>query len=111
MKPDCAYDRRGLAAGAGMAFFVIFGIVPGIFVGGMTGLRIADLLFGASANIEIFRSLLTAGGMLVGITFGATVYALAGGILRWLMDAIVSSRRAGKDGNHRGHGMPGCHPA
>lgn len=111
MKQDSAYTEKGLTGGAGIALFVIFGILPGIYMGGITGLKMADILFGASANLDLFRGLLTTSGMMVGITAGATVYAMAGSILRWLINALLSSHRAGKNGGHRGHGMPGCHPA
>jgi hypothetical protein len=118
MKNNIAHKTTYMGAGAGMALFSIFGILPSLIAGGALGLMLADMLFGGTANAETLRRLMAAGGMMLGITLGSAVLVAASSILGWLFGAIIPKRgteEAGRSdsvectGDGQEENQDGCH--
>jgi hypothetical protein len=89
MKQSITDKTTYMGAGAGITLFVVFGIVPGIFLGWALGVTIANMLFGSLPNADTFISFGAWGGMLLGITVGGAVFLMASSALGWLVGAIL----------------------
>ncbi|MEJ2183874.1 MAG: hypothetical protein P8Y66_10200 [Nitrospirota bacterium] len=84
-----------LGAGTGLTLFVIFGLVPGAFLGGVLGLNIGNFLFGGPLMPTIVSRILVAGGMLVGVFLAGLIFTAGGTSLGWLVGVAIDQARKG----------------
>ncbi|MDA8088145.1 MAG: hypothetical protein M0Z75_15780 [Nitrospiraceae bacterium] len=96
MKGKIAKKAVLLGAGAGIVCFFIFGLLPGSFLGGVTGLNIAGLLFGYPVTSGILPRLIVAASMLLGIMVSGVIFVVGGGLAGWFLGTIIDSIAAPK---------------
>lgn len=90
-------NRLGfIGAGAGLALFAIFGLMPGAFLGGMLGLNMANNVFGMPALPTLMPRMFVVVGMLTGVMVTGLIFVISGASLGWLIGLAVDSmsRRA-----------------
>lgn len=92
--------RMGTKVGAafGVIFFLAFGIVPGFYFGSYGTVVILNHLFGGPIEATVLVRLLTAVGIILGITCVASVSIVVGAIfgtaIGYLSEAIAGYARA-----------------
>ena len=84
-----------LGAGAGVALFAVYGLMPGAFYGGIAGLSLISGLFG-SAGTGILTRVILAVCMLLGVIGSATVFVAGGGLAGWLIGTVADAIAAPK---------------
>ncbi|MDA8172027.1 MAG: hypothetical protein M0033_02100 [Nitrospiraceae bacterium] len=85
-----------IGAGAGVVCFLIFGLLPGSFLGGVTGLNIAGLLFGYPVSSAILPRLIVAASMLLGIMVSGVIFVVGGSLIGWFLGTVFDSIAAPK---------------
>ncbi len=90
--------KKGLYIGTGMGLilFVLVGLLPGIFIGGMGGLKIGEILFGAVSAGAIMPRLIVAFSMILGLLMSAVVFIVGSGVLGWTVGFIADAVKTGK---------------
>lgn len=92
--------RMGTKVGAafGVVLFLAFGIIPGFYFGSYGTLVILNHLFGGPLEATVFVRILTAAGIILGITCVASVSIVVGAIfgtaIGYASEAIVGYARA-----------------
>lgn len=90
--------KKGLYIGTGMGLvlFVLVGLLPGIFLGGMAGLKLGETLFGTISAGAIMPRLIVAFSMIAGLLMSAVVFIVGSGVLGWTAGFVADAVRAGK---------------
>ncbi|MEJ2183210.1 MAG: hypothetical protein P8Y66_06780 [Nitrospirota bacterium] len=108
MKESLATRMGFIGAGVGLALFAVFGLLPGAFLGGVLGLNMANLIFGAGAVPSLLPRILIVIGMLTGVMVAGLVFLAAGGALGWLVGLATESVKAARARAHdKAGGLPG----
>jgi len=95
-KNDMAKKGLYIGTGMGLVLFVLVGLLPGIFIGGMGGLKIGEILFGTVAAGAIMPRLIVAFSMILGLLMTAVVFIVGCGVLGWTVGFISDAVRTGK---------------
>lgn len=79
------YARKGLyvGTGAGIILFALVGLLPGSFIGGFLGLKIAEAIFGVAMAGTIVARMIVAVSMLAGVMVSAVAFIFGAGIMGW----------------------------
>lgn len=96
MKATMAQRMAYLGAGAGLVVFVLFGIMPGMFVGGAAGLSMAGALVGTPVEPGIVARVILAVSMLTGVLVTGLLIVTATAAAGWMLGtaADVVGRKA-----------------
>lgn len=90
--------KKGLyvGTGTGIILFALVGLLPGSFVGGFIGLKMAEAIFGVAMAGTILARVLVAVSMMMGVMVSALVFIFGAGVMGWAvgyaLEAIKSSR-------------------
>ncbi len=89
--------RKGayIGAGAGLALFGVFGLLPGSLVGGAAGVNIAGLLFGLPLEPGLVSRAIVLASMLVGVTISGIIIVTAASSAGWLVCRIAEAAMTG----------------
>ena len=96
MREKIAKKAVWIGAGAGILGFAIFGLLPGSFIGGVTGLNIAGMLFGYPVTSGVLPRMIVAVSMLLGILVSGVIFVVGGGIIGWFLGTVIDSVSAPK---------------
>ena len=77
MKTTISRNSAYIGAGAGLALFAIFGLLPGSLLGGAAGLKFAGMLFGLPLDPGIVSRAIVLASMLVGALVSGIVIITA----------------------------------
>lgn len=85
-----------VGTGAGIILFALAGLLPGSFIGGIIGLQISNMLFGAPMAASIIPRLIVAASMIMGVMVSAVVFVLGTGVLGWSVGYVADLARSAK---------------
>ncbi|HMK55209.1 MAG TPA: hypothetical protein VK448_01070 [Dissulfurispiraceae bacterium] len=79
------YSKKGLYIGAtvGLVLFIIIGLLPSSFVGGVLGLKIASYLLGTSVETALLSRAVVGISMVVGIFATGFVFVAGTSLIGW----------------------------
>ena len=99
--------KKGLYIGTGMGLvlFVLVGVLPGSFIGGYIGLKIAGSLFGAITAGAIIPRLIVACSMIAGVLMTAVVFVVGLGVLGWTAGFVAAAVKTGTVAIPEAHGV------
>jgi|Deesub1362B_J571_1020462.scaffolds.fasta_scaffold26213_2 hypothetical protein len=101
MKGRLANRLGYVGAGIGLTLFVVFGLLPGSFIGGVVGLNIAGAIFGMPVEPTVLSRVVIAVSMLLGVLVTGTVFVIVGAVVGWILgtavDAVLGGKEAEKD--------------
>jgi hypothetical protein len=90
-------SKKGLyvGTGIGLILFVLVGLLSGSLVGGMIGLKLAGLIFGAPLEGALLSRVFVAISMIGGVFASAVIFIAGMGFLGWtagfIFDATVKT--------------------
>jgi len=95
---DTKYSRKlmFMGAGCGIVLFAIFGLVPGLFLGGVMGLNIAGILLGVPVTSSLLSRLIVAASMVTGVMVSGIIFITAASVAGWLIGTAVDGLTAEK---------------
>ena len=91
MKTTLARKGAYIGAGAGLALFTIFGLLPGSLLGGAAGIRFAGMLFGLPLESGLLSRLIVLVSMLTGVLVSGAAIVTASSTIGWLAGAAVGT--------------------
>jgi hypothetical protein len=98
MKTTMARKGAYMGAGAGMAAFALFGLLPGSLLGGAAGINIAGMLFGLPLESGLITRVIVLASMLAGVLVSGiaivTAATTAGYLAGQAADALMPMRTA-----------------
>ncbi|HMK60951.1 MAG TPA: hypothetical protein VK452_07380 [Dissulfurispiraceae bacterium] len=79
------YSRKGLYTGAtiGLILFIIIGLLPSSFVGGVLGIKIASYLLGTSIETALLSRAVVGVSMVIGILATGCVFVAGTSLIGW----------------------------
>jgi hypothetical protein len=80
-----------IGAGCGIVLFAVFGLLPGTFLGGVTGLNIAGALFGLPVSSGVLSRLIVAASMVTGVMVSGIVCIAASSMAGWLLGTVADA--------------------
>jgi len=80
-----------LGVGAGLVVFVLFGIMPGMFVGGAAGLSVAGALVGTPVEPGVVARVILAVSMLTGVLVTGLFIVAATAAAGWLIGTAADA--------------------
>ncbi len=96
LKNEMAKKGLYIGTGMGLVLFVLVGLLPGLFLGGMAGLKIGESLFGAVTAGATMPRVIVAFSMIAGLLMSAVVFIVGSGVLGWTLGFIADAVKAGK---------------
>ena len=103
MKTTITRKSTYLGAGAGLALFALFGLLPGSLIGGAMGLHVAGWLFGLPVEPGLIARAIVLASMLLGVLVAGIVIVTAASTIGWLagkaLEAGVHAREAAEEGH------------
>lgn len=98
MKTTMAKKTAYMGAGAGMAAFALFGLMPGSLLGGAAGIHVAGMLFGLPLESGLITRVIVLASMLVGVLASGIVVVTAATTAGWVIgqtaDALMPAGNA-----------------
>ncbi len=94
MKTTIARKTAYIGAGAGLALFALFGLLPGSLLGGAMGINIAGWLFGLPLDPGLISRVIVVVSMLIGVLVAGIVMVTGTAAIGWLVGKVLES------GNH-----------
>jgi len=88
---ETAKKMAYIGAGAVVVLFVVLGLLPGSFLGGVIGLNMAGALFGFPVSSAILPRLIVGMSMLLGVLVSAMIFIAGTSSLGWLIGCIIDS--------------------
>ena len=85
MKTTISRKSAYIGAGAGLALFAIFGLLPGSILGGAAGIKFAGMLFGLPLDPGIVSRGIVLAFMLVGVLVSGIAIITATSTAGWLV--------------------------
>ncbi|MDP2278499.1 MAG: hypothetical protein Q8K51_09780 [Nitrospirota bacterium] len=85
--------KRGLyiGAGVGLVLFALIGLLPGSFIGGVLGLKIASAIYGTPVGIALLPRLIVGASMLFGMVISGIVFVIGASLIGWLAGYVVDA--------------------
>jgi|SRR5208337_1932990 len=102
---DMAKKGLYIGTGMGLVLLVLVGVLPGSFVGGYVGLKIAEGMFGPIVAGAIMPRLIVAFSMIAGVLMTAVVFVVGLGVLGWAAGFIADAVKASKVTIPETHGV------
>lgn len=86
-------SKKGLylGTGIGLILFVLVGLLSGSLVGGMIGLKLAGLIFGAPLEGALLSRVIVALSMIGGVFASAVIFIAGMGFLGWTAGFIFDA--------------------
>jgi hypothetical protein len=78
-----------VGAGCGMVLFAVFGLLPGSFLGGVTGLKIAGAILGMPVSSGVLSRLIVAASMVFGVMASGIMFVTASSLAGWMAGAVA----------------------
>jgi len=91
MKTTTAKKAAYAGAGAGLALFALFGLLPGSLIGGAMGINIAGSIFGLPLEPGIIARAIVLASMLAGVLVAGIVIITASTTIGWLIGRLLES--------------------
>lgn len=70
---------------AGLMLYAVFGLLPGLFLGGVMGMNLATALLGTPVFTSYLARLIVGGSMVAGIMITCVIYVVGMTSLGWLI--------------------------
>jgi hypothetical protein len=88
---ETTLSRNGtyLGAGIGLVLFGMFGLMPGMLLGGAVGINLAGMLFGLPLGPGLLSRLIVLASMLVGVLISGTLIVTASSTIGWIIGAVI----------------------
>lgn len=96
MKGKISNRLSYLGAGIGLALFAVFGLLKGLFIGGVLGLNIAGTIFGIPIEPSVFPRIVVAIGMFTGVMVTGLTFMVGGATLGWLTGTVIDALKIGE---------------
>ncbi|MBA4371373.1 MAG: hypothetical protein C0402_00755 [Thermodesulfovibrio sp.] len=80
-----------IGAGCGIVLFVIFGLLPGSFLGGVMGLNFAGMLLGIPVTSGVLSRLIVAASMMLGVMVSGIMFITASSVAGWLVGTVADA--------------------
>ncbi len=93
MKTSLARKTAYIGAGAGLALFGIFGLLPGSLLGGAAGIKLAGMLFGLPLEPGLISRSIVLISMLMGVMIAGIAIVTATSAVGWLLGSVISIPR------------------
>jgi hypothetical protein len=74
-----------VGAGAGLALFVLIGLLPGSFLGGVFGIKIAGGLFGLPLKPDFLPRFTVGVAMILGVLISGVLFVAGGTLAGWII--------------------------
>ncbi|MCK9419078.1 MAG: hypothetical protein M0R70_06845 [Nitrospirae bacterium] len=78
-----------IGAGAGLAIFVMIGLLPGSFLGGTLGIKLAGSVFGLPLKADLLPRVTVALSMFLGVLISGTIFVTGGTFIGWMMGRVI----------------------
>lgn len=91
MKNTLSRKAAYLGAGAGLALFAIFGLLPGSLLGGAAGLKLAGMLFTLPLEAGLVSRAIVLASMLMGVVVSGIVIVTAASTTGWLLGRALDA--------------------
>lgn len=90
--------KMGLYAGtgAGIILFALLGVLPGSFIGGLIGMKLAGAIFGAPMSAGLLPRIMVAVSMIMGVMTAGVVFILGTGVFGWAVGFVADTVGSGK---------------
>ncbi len=87
--------KKGALIGSfvGLVVFVILGFLPSAYTGGLVGLKLAELLFGAPIEPSTGPRLLVGILMIVSVIISGALFVIGGAIVGWLISNLLEKKK------------------
>lgn len=85
-----------IGAGAGLVLFAFMGFLPGSFIGGVIGLKIAGSIVGIPLEATLLPRLIVGACMLFGIVIAGMVFVVSASLLGWAAGYAIGAVRHGR---------------
>jgi hypothetical protein len=85
-----------IGLGMGLTLFVVFGFLPGAFIGGVAGLSIAGAVTGYPVTSATLPRLVVGMSMVGGVFVSCVIFSTAASMTGWLLGAIIDGVRLRK---------------
>jgi hypothetical protein len=82
-----------VGAGAGLALFAMIGLLPGSFLGGVFGIKIAGGLFGLPLKSDFLPRLTVGVSMILGILASGIFFIASGTMTGWIVGKAIDVLR------------------
>jgi hypothetical protein len=89
MQSSMAKKAAYIGAGAGLTLFVLFGLLPGSFLGGSLGISLAGSLFGSPIKSDLMPRVTVALSMFLGVLITGSVFVTGGTFIGWMMGRLI----------------------
>jgi hypothetical protein len=93
-KGSTASHMALMGSGAGLTVYLIYGVLKASFLGGVIGLNVAGAIMGMPVESTLISKAIVAVSMLLGVTAGGLVFAMAGATLGWLTGTVAHTINA-----------------
>ncbi len=84
-----------MGAGCGIVLFAVFGLLPGLYIGGVMGLNIAGTLFGTPVTGMLSR-IIVGVSVIMGVMVSGIMFVTASSTAGWLIGSVVDTMTAEK---------------
>lgn len=91
MKTTIARKTAYIGAGAGLALFALFGLLPGSLLGGAMGINIAGWIFGLPLDPGLLSRVIVLVSMLIGVLVAGIVMVTGTATIGWLAGKVLES--------------------
>jgi hypothetical protein len=85
-----------MGAGCGVVLFALFGLLPGLYIGGAMGLNIAGTIFGTPVTASLISRLIVGASVIMGIMVSGIMFVTASATTGWLIGSAVDTVNAEK---------------
>ena len=89
MKTTLSKQGAYLGAGIGLVLFVMFGLMPGMLMGGAVGISFEGMLCGLPLEPGLLSRLIVLTSMLLGVLISSTLAVTASSSIGWLIGAAI----------------------
>ena len=96
MKESITKKVTYVGVGAGLVLFTIFGLFPGLLLGGVAGLSIVGALFGTHVEPGVIARILIALSMLLGVMVSGAIFVTISSAAGWLVGSAIDVLRGTK---------------
>jgi len=93
MKTDKAKKGLYIGATAGLILFILIGLLPSSFVGGVLGLRIASYVLGTAVETALLSRAVVGLSMVAGVLVSGVVFIVATSLIGWAVANINLAAR------------------
>jgi len=91
MKTTITKKLAYIGAGAGLALFALFGLLPGSLIGGAIGINMAGLVFGLPLEPGLISRAVVLMGMLAGVLVSGLAIVTATSAAGWLVGKMIET--------------------